>query len=63
MIRIILLFSIVLVGWSSPSLRFAAARALRITANRIEPKEATEKSKNPKFFRIPNPFYVDSIKK
>ena len=61
MIRALLLLAILFVGWSSPAFRFAASKALRITADRIEPKEALEKAKNPRFFQIPNPFYDDSV--
>ena len=57
LIRTLLLVIILFLGASSPDLRNVMAKALRITATWVEPKNSPET--NPRNFQIPNPFYVE----
>ncbi len=55
MIRTILICALLVFGWSSAEVRLSVSNALRLTASVIEPDSEFEE--NPKFFKIPNPFY------
>ena len=56
MIRTFLLAVLIVFGWSSIEFRSFMANVLRSTANFIDSKESV--NKNPKHFKVPNPFYM-----
>ena len=60
MIKTLLLAFIALVLWSSPEMRFVTANAMRGLAKIIEPTGPV--NRNSKYFKVPNPFYVESKK-
>ena len=47
--------------WFSPDLRSITAKALRASANFIEPQYSSpfREHRNPKHIKIPNPFYLE----
>ena len=55
--KIVLLGILAAVLWNSPEARVTTAQLLRVTADWIEPTQATQE--NPKNFVIPNPFYME----
>lgn len=59
LIRSLLLVTVLYIGITSPELRILAAKGLRMSADLIEPKDLSpfREHRNPKNFKISNPFY------